>query len=274
MSEIDTATTASEPGLETRLRATTGQTAFLAAFLLAEAGVLAYTFLRLWPDVPNGEAPAAFTAIGIVFSPEIRILLLVMCAGGLGSFIHAATSFADYAGNQRLGTHWFWWYVLRLPIGMVLALGIYAVVRGGLLAPGAGPENVSRFGITAIAFLSGMFSKQATDKLDELFKTFFKTSPTGGDAQRKDKLAPAALAIETVAPSPAPVGVVQLTIDGSGFTDSTVISINGKKISPKLVSSTRVTVDVPLEFAQPGTLMVKAIDRGQESAAVTVRVGT
>jgi hypothetical protein len=144
--------------------ATTGQTSLLALFLILTAGVLAYTFLRLWPDVPSNQTVATFNAIGITFSVEIRMLLLAMCAGGLGSFVHASTSLEDYVGNKRLSANWFWWYILRLPIGMVLALVIYVVIRGGMLAPGAGAESVSRFGMAAVAFLSGMFSKQATDK--------------------------------------------------------------------------------------------------------------
>jgi hypothetical protein len=56
--------------------ATTGQTSLLALFLILTAGVLAYTFLRLWPDVPSNQTVATFNAIGITFSVEIRMLLL------------------------------------------------------------------------------------------------------------------------------------------------------------------------------------------------------
>lgn len=253
-------------------RASPWHTLALGGALIIAAATLAYTFLRFWPDAPDGQSTRSFEAIGIVFSAEIRMLLLVMCAGGLGSFLHAATSFADYVGNQRLSTSWFWWYGLRLPIGMVLALVIYAVIRGGMLVPGAGPENLSRYGVVAVAFLSGMFSKQATDKLDELFKTLFRTEPSGGDAQRSDKLTDVSPTITGIAPSPAPAGVTTLTIDGTEFSSATQLSINGQLLDTTLVSSTRLTVDLPAGLSVAGTLTVKAITDDRESAPVTLQI--
>jgi len=248
------------------------QASALGSALVAVAALLGYTFLRLWPDTLRGQSPPAFTAVGIVFSAEIRMLLLVMCAGGLGSFLHAATSFADYVGNQRLCSSWFWWYGLRIPIGMVLALVIYAVIRGGMLVPGAGPENLSQFGMVALAFLSGMFSKQATDKLDELFKTLFKTEPSAGDTQRKDKLTNASPTIKTVTQAQAASGAITLTIDGTGFVGATKVSINGQMLDTVLVSPTRLQVELPPALRAEGTLTVKAVTNERMSGAVTVKV--
>ena len=44
------------------------------------------------------------------------------------------------------------------------------------------------FGIAALGGLAGMFSKQATDKLNEVFSTMFKTSSNSGDNNRSGKL--------------------------------------------------------------------------------------
>lgn len=174
----------------------------IGASLIGVASALGYGLIRLWPV---SQSPPDFVALGITFSMEIRTLALVLFAGGLGSFVHAATSFGDYVGNRTLSTRWFWWYVLRLPIGMALALVIYVVVRGGLFVPGTGSQTFTNmFGVAAMAFLSGMFSKQATDKLDEVFKAMFKTAPSGGDAQREDKLKPP----QGAAVPPAPGRVV------------------------------------------------------------------
>lgn len=108
--------------------------------------------------------------------------------GALGSFIHAATSFATYVGNESLKESWMWWYVLRPFMGMALALIFYFVLRGGMLSGGAKAEDISLFGIAAVAGLVGMFSKQATDKLEDVFDNLFKTSAGKGDEQRKDSL--------------------------------------------------------------------------------------
>jgi hypothetical protein len=48
-------------------------------------------------------------------------------------------------------------------------------VRGGLLAAQASADAVNPYGVAALAGLVGMFSKQATDKLREVFDTLFRT---------------------------------------------------------------------------------------------------
>ena len=106
----------------------------------------------------------------------------------MGSYVHAATSFASYVGNRRLVLSWAWWYALRPFIGMTLALIFYFVVRGGLLSTGAEAGNMSVFGVAAVAGLVGMFSKQGTDKLRELFDNLFRTARGQGDDARADKL--------------------------------------------------------------------------------------
>jgi hypothetical protein len=69
---------------------------------------------------------------------------------------------------------WRWWYVLRPFIGSALALGFFFVVRAGFFAPSAGAANFNFVGFAAMAFLVGMFTRQATAKLAELFDTLFK----------------------------------------------------------------------------------------------------
>jgi hypothetical protein len=112
-----------------------------------------------------------------VIWPEVRLLILVAVAGALGSFIHLATSYANYLGNRQLVSSWKWWYILRPFIGSALAAIIYFAARGGLLSGVAGAGDLSPYGITALAGLTGMFSKQATDKLREVFENLFKTEP-------------------------------------------------------------------------------------------------
>jgi hypothetical protein len=59
------------------------------------------------------------------------------------------------------------------------------VLRGGLLSAGATSEDISPFGIAAVSGMVAMFSKQATDKLSELFDNIFKTDRV---EKRADKL--------------------------------------------------------------------------------------
>lgn len=151
------------------------KTVMLGLYFLGMAVVLMFFILQLWPSESSGAS-------------ETTLIIIVMLAGALGSYVHAATSFVTYIGNRSLTPSWIWWYVLRPFIGMALALIFYFVVRGGLLSVGAGADGVNYFGIAAVAALVGMFSKQATDKLQELFDNLFKTEKGKGDDQRKDKL--------------------------------------------------------------------------------------
>lgn len=142
--------------------------------------LLIYLLLRLWPgQVPLKADHLPVRLIPGVWTPdlwtEVRFLALVAVSGALGSYIHLATSFADYLGNRQFVTSWKWWYVLRPFIGSALALSVYFAARGGLISGGAGAGELSPYGVAGLAALTGMFSKQATDKLREVFETLFKT---------------------------------------------------------------------------------------------------
>jgi hypothetical protein len=139
---------------------------------------LIYLLVKIWPGaLPLGSRDTLIFLGGRVEFPlwiETRYLLISAVAGALGSYIHLATSFADFLGNRRLSTCWAWWYILRPFIGMALALVMYFVIRGGLISGNAAAQNLSPYGVAAIAGLAGMFSKQATDKLREVFDNLFR----------------------------------------------------------------------------------------------------
>jgi hypothetical protein len=175
-----------------------GTVLFLGLFLVTIAVGLNFFLYVLWPEINPGEDgklvwSTSVRVFGtseapIFLSSEPRLILIVMLAGAFGSYVHAATSFVTYVGNRTLRASWTWWYLLRPVLGMVLAVIFYFVVRGGLLSAGAAASEVSPFGIAAVAGLVGMFSKQATDKLQEVFDNLFRTKAGEGDDQRRDKL--------------------------------------------------------------------------------------
>ncbi len=145
--------------------------------------VLLYLLIKLWPGlVPLKDDYSSVSLLPgwpeIKIWRETRFLLIVAVSGDLGSYIHLATSFADYLGNRQFVKSWAWWYLLRPFIGTVLALVFYFAVRGGLIAGSSGAETLSPYGIAALAGLAGMFSKQATDKMREVFENLVKTDKT------------------------------------------------------------------------------------------------
>ena len=168
---------------------------WIGIYYLIMAVILSLLVFVLWPistgSDPQGWSPAV-SLFGVeLFSPldaEIRLLLIVVVVGALGSYVHAVTSFVSFVGNRKLVASWLWWYLLRPFIGMTLALIFYFVIRGGLLSSGSDSTDVNVFGVAAIAGLAGMFSKQATDKLREVFDNLFRTETGKGDDTRADKL--------------------------------------------------------------------------------------
>jgi hypothetical protein len=139
--------------------------------------------LSLWP--PTADANEVRTWWGPTYGREVDLLLLVLICGALGSFAHGARSFVDFVGNRTLRASWSAWYLLYPLIGATLALIFYLAVRGGFLTTSAG-KDVNVYGLTAISGLVGMFSKQATTKLSEVFSTLFKTDKD--DKSLKNKL--------------------------------------------------------------------------------------
>ena len=166
------------------------QIAFGSYFILLSV-TLIYILFKIWPpEIPLKDGDQLVHLFwdreSWYLTAEKRYLAIVVVAGALGSYIHAATSFSDFVGNRRLFESWSWWYLLRPFIGMALALMTYFAVRGGLVASSTAADALSPYGIATIAGLAGMFSKQASDKLREVFENLFKTDKP---PERSDKLA-------------------------------------------------------------------------------------
>jgi hypothetical protein len=184
-------------------------------------------------------------------SLEERLLLLVIVAGALGSYIHSATSYSDFRGNRQFNSSWTLWYVLRPLIGVSLAMVVYFATRGGLLllivngAEASKASNINPFGVAAVSGLTGMFSKQAADKLAEVFNTLFKST---GDENRNDSLALKPIpVIKTIEPNKGtPQGGTELIITGTGFIAGAKVLIDGEPGNDvEVISDTKIKVYTP-----------------------------
>ena len=213
------------------------QVRILGIGLILLAIALAYLVACVWPasfgpDTPGSKA-VTITFIGttatLATTADVQLLMLVMVAGALGSFLHTATSFADFVGNEKLARSWLWWYLLKPFVGMGLAVIFYLVIRGGFLSAGTEAGKVNIYGIAALAGLTGMFSKQATDKLGEVFTTLFQTKPGEGDDARKGSLANDVPVLTDLVPARLEPRSSQLSVElkGSHFARSAVARVNG-----------------------------------------------
>lgn len=127
------------------------QVVLFGTYLIVLNVVLLCLLFMIWPTTlplkaENTSDTIAVLGITIDMAPERRYLLIAAVAGALGSYIHLATSFADYVGNRQLVSSWLWWYALRPFIGVALALLMYFVIRGGLIIP---PVRRATYPLTA-----------------------------------------------------------------------------------------------------------------------------
>ena len=111
-------------------------------------------------------------ASGIAIHEKARWVLLVAVSGGLGAYVHMAQSFVSFVGLKKFQRSWIWWYVMRPFIGMALAI-IFFLVYGSTTDTDLSGDNAT--GILAVAAVVGMFSKQAIDKLSDIFDVILKS---------------------------------------------------------------------------------------------------
>lgn len=201
------------------------------------------------------------------------LALAVLASGAMGGLVHVATSFSDYVGNRRYHATWQWWYLLRPGIGGALALVFYFLIRGGILSlTGSTTDTPNIYGMTAIAALVGMFSKQATDKLDDVFDTLFNSEK---DAARKDGLVNPQPRLDAVDPLSVAAGAPEtsLLLNGAGFTADSVVRFAGTDRAPQFVSATQLRLKLSVDdLKNPGQAAVQVHNPapgGGDSAVLT-----
>jgi hypothetical protein len=118
---------------------------------------------------------------------EMRLLLLVVCAGSLGSLVHGLRSIYWYLGNRELVWRWVPKYLIQ-PFGAaVLAVVFYLVIRGGFFSAESNLQHASPFGFMALRALVVIFSDQAVLKLKKISETLLSKPPAGKDSNRNPK---------------------------------------------------------------------------------------
>lgn len=246
----------------------------------------------VYVEVVNGDAFSNSLPLQIVeygklrwcswifdISPDARLLLLVIMAGALGSFIHGLQSLVDFAGNSELKSSWTWWYIARPFLGIAIALVFYAALRGGMLAgtPTA-VKDINPYGIFTIAALAGMFTDKATQKLAEIFDVLVKVDDkrkdplkAGGPALKMDKFPGNKLpggTANTVYPTAAAPTV---KLEAEGGTPPYTWTVTGLPNDLKFDATTTTISGTPKE---QGTkpVVITITDKNNQSATQTLSI--
>jgi hypothetical protein len=189
-----------------------------------------------------------------VKSTDQGLVILALVAGLLGSFMHAGQSLSAYVGNQQLRASWGLWYILRPPIGAVLGLLFYFILRAGLVpaATSTHSDAISPYGVVAFGALAGWFSKRATDKLAEVFETLFRTAKDGDyrnplASDGKPRITgpiPAKLSLSALMS-----GDVVLTFTCERLAPGAWARLAGQKLATQVIDTTRLSCTVPQSLA-------------------------
>jgi IPT/TIG domain len=237
-------------------------------FILLGA-LLVSALINLWPVVDRtgkvANQPRDVEFFWGLYTATITkstgLVLLAVLMGAIGGYIHAATSFVSYTGNRKFKASWGWWYALRAFIGAALGLLAYFALRAGFLSSGT---NIDPYGVATISGLTGLFSKQATDKLEEIFNTAFSTGPGIGDDVRGDKLSSSGPTIQTLEPNSVTSGQAPtITVTGSNFAKEAQVQVDGQAQQTSFDSPGKLKFQLNVTLtAAPRTLQVTVLNPG------------
>lgn len=233
-------------------------TLFTAGFMLVTF-LLIFLLIKFWPAGAANNISNSIRLFGIQLkvSYEKQLIIAIFITGAIGGLIHSMTSFVEYVCNKRFKDNWTIWYLMRPFIGMLLALVFYFVVRAGFFTQDFKPGNINEIGFLAIAALAGMFSKQATDKLKEVFDNLFQVS---NKVERKDPLEHEVPEIDRIEPEkfPETQKAVSFEIKGRHFVEDSMVMINGNPIASQFISGQKLTCryQITSEDLEQGALQV------------------
>jgi hypothetical protein len=208
------------------------------------------------------------------------IVILAAAMGGLGACLHGANSLAYHRGRGDFSKDWVQWYFLRPLVGGVLALIFYLIIAAGFM-PQVGSNGREFYGIIGLSGLIGLFSKQALNKLSDIFDAIFSPDK---DGVNKKAGKPGAAAVnpmpqlDSIAPTTVAVGAgnVEVSLKGKGFIETSVVKIADRELKPTYKSAEELTVTLPLDLvAQPGDLSVAVFNpepQGGTSKATTLTI--
>lgn len=138
---------------------------------------------------------------------ESTVLHMVILLGALGGSLHLLGSLVNYVGERKLKRSWLPYYFSLPLVGAALAPIVYMLLRVGILTPtgqgngGTAIANLNLISIYALAALTGMFAKIATEKLGDVFAAMFQPRPERIKSDKLDPDKPAGT-LETAKPKP------------------------------------------------------------------------
>lgn len=164
----------------------------IAALFVYNAGlsvIALYVLMSIWPNTGSSQLWANPESVSLFFrsftlSGDATVLLIVIMMGALGGLVYTATALVTYVANKKFESSWALWYILHPLLGSSLAVVFYFALRGGLLNLSTTTTDLNVYGVAAVSGMVGLSSKEATNKLKEVFKTLFEGSESPGNQKQ------------------------------------------------------------------------------------------
>lgn len=191
---------------------------------------------------------------------ERSFLIICIIAGVLGACLHAIVSLGVFSGNHDFDPSWFTWYIFRPFVGGILAMLFYFVFRGDFIVEVN--STTSFHGLVALSGMIGLFSKQALDKLSEIFDIVFlntKAEKLRGKLVEKNPVP----GIKKIAPDPVEFENDEpaFKIKGNDFVKESVVRVNGKDMPTKFEKSDELTVQLAdLDLTDGGEIRIRVFN--------------
>ena len=133
-------------------------------------------------------------AIGDTNRASVLDAIIVMSAAAVGANIATILGYLRHASEEKnFDLAFVPWYFARPLLGALLGLVFFLLLRGGLLMVTVGTNSptsatdLSDLGLAGIGGLVGMFSKNAVEKLREVFGLIFSTQKDQEAKLREDQ---------------------------------------------------------------------------------------
>ena len=208
--------------------------------LLAGLGAFLMRYWFEWTvlgTADRGSVP--FLGLQVPFTPGSSFMVIALAGGALGGALHGLVSLTAHLADRTFDISWCLWYLTNPLIGAALAttflLALQAGLTGSVSAATSAPDK-NLFGIAAAATLTGLFTRHALAKLKQIFDVAFNVATSEGSAPTITKVDPP----ELVAGQDTDV-----TLTGTGFDEKCRVDVDGRLLTPKDVTATRLIVSVP-----------------------------
>lgn len=142
---------------------------------------LSWLLLETWMGkYPDWFRERYVDSLGQANSPIFKLIIYTAIGGGMGAAVNNIRSFVDWhAERSAFGRRFVWKYISMPPLGAVLAVMVYAIIRGGTAVIAGNPGGGDGGAVTSLsAWVAGALAGYGSHKvliwLDDKVNTLFK----------------------------------------------------------------------------------------------------